>query len=1009
MLYSLRRLTQSLACTLLVLGLSVPVLAADQTVLGKTLLVKDRGAPAKRSILATAKEKKSANTIVGTPTTGGATLALTVNGSTPSSETYALPAASWSGDASKGFKYKGAKGSNSPVKLAQLKLKKGVFQITALLIGKLGPISVVPPNTGTDGCLLLTIGGGDSYSVRFAGAVTNKGAKLFKVAKVTQEGTCVGSVTTTTTTSPTTTSTTIPGSEVACGALAPLSSGTCAVTTGNTALLLEGDVLAPTTIYRGGQVAVDASGTIICVGCDCAATVPSATRITCPDGAISPGLINGLDHITFTQNAPASDTGERYEHRHNWRTGSGGHTQITSAGSATANQIRWGELRFLMGGATSTIGSGSATGLIRNLDRSSASGLPLEPVHLETFPLDDSNGTQISSGCGYSNIDAAASVALYDAYVPVAGEGVSASARNELTCMTSTANGGEDLALQQTAFANAVSAVPSQLALMSQRGAGLVWVPRSNIRLYGNTANVRAAVALGVEVALGTDWTVSGSMNLLRELHCADSFNQTYLDAFFSDRDLWLMATQNAARHAAADVLIGSIAVGKLADIAIFNAASHDGYRAVVAADPQDVVLVLRGGQALYGDQGLITGLTTGGTCDALDVCGVQKAVCLSSETGMTLSALQTAVAGTYPAFFCGTPTNEPTCTPSRSASVSGSTIYTGAPSGTDTDGDGIPNASDNCPDVFNPIRPMDDSAQADADADGVGDACDPCPLAANIAVCPNNGADIDADGVGNLVDNCEAVANADQIDADADGKGDACDACPADANPGGFGCPETIYRIKNGTVAEGSRVVVRGGLITGKGSNGFFMQVKAGDVGYAGANYSGIFVSTGNGSPFLSAAVGNRVDVAGTVSVFFGQIELSSVTAVTIVSASVEPPPTPELATATEVTTGGSRADALEGVVVQIGAATISALGSGTEFTVNDGGGTVVVDDSLFALPSPTVGRAFQSVTGVLAHVNDASKISPRSLDDLPPPTCFGLTACSWDEGATPVRGGNC
>jgi hypothetical protein len=39
---------------------------------------------------------------------------------------------------------------------------------------------------------------------------------------------------------------------------------------------------------------------------------------------------------------------------------------------------------------------------------------------------------------------------------------------------------------------------------------------------------------------------------------------------------------------------------------------------------------------------------------------------------------------------------------------------------GTDTDGDGIPDASDNCPTVPNP-------GQQDTDGDGIGDACDPC------------------------------------------------------------------------------------------------------------------------------------------------------------------------------------------------------------------------------------------------------------------------------------------
>ena len=96
----------------------------------------------------------------------------------------------------------------------------------------------------------------------------------------------------------------------------------------------------------------------------------------------------------------------------------------------------------------------------------------------------------------------------------------------------------------------------------------------------------------------------------------------------------------------------------------------------------------------------------------------------------MSYAAVQ-AAANSFAAFFCGPPPNEPTCVPSRPASVAGSTIYTGAVSADDGDGDGIPDAADDCPRVFNPIRPVDNGAQADADGDGLGDLCDPCPLAA--------------------------------------------------------------------------------------------------------------------------------------------------------------------------------------------------------------------------------------------------------------------------------------
>ena len=34
----------------------------------------------------------------------------------------------------------------------------------------------------------------------------------------------------------------------------------------------------------------------------------------------------------------------------------------------------------------------------------------------------------------------------------------------------------------------------------------------------------------------------------------------------------------------------------------------------------------------------------------------------------------------------------------------------------------------DDCPAVFNPVRPMDNMKQADVNTNGIGDACDPKP-----------------------------------------------------------------------------------------------------------------------------------------------------------------------------------------------------------------------------------------------------------------------------------------
>jgi hypothetical protein len=91
---------------------------------------------------------------------------------------------------------------------------------------------------------------------------------------------------------------------------------------------------------------------------------------------------------------------------------------------------------------------------------------------------------------------------------------------------------------------------------------------------------------------------------------------------------------------------------------------------------------------------------------------------------------------------------------------------------GSDLDGDGQPDFSDNCPTTPNP-------AQTDSDGDGVGNACDNCAFTSN-----TDQSDGDGDGLGNVCDNCPAVANLSQVDGDGDGRGDACDNCPILSNP---------------------------------------------------------------------------------------------------------------------------------------------------------------------------------------------------------------------------------
>jgi len=757
--------------------------------------------------------------------------------------------------------------------------------------------------------------------------------------------------------------------------------GTCAVEAGsNGATLLRGAVLTPRGVLRGGQVLVGSDGTIACVDCDCTseAQAADAAVVTCDQGVISPGLINPHDHITFANNTPIGEGPDRYEHRHDWRTGANGHVELNTNGGASADVVRAAELRFLMSGATSIAGAGSAAGLVRNLDTSGAlEGLAARVADSDTFPLDDANGTTQEMGCNYGGSPASGgSIDNLDSYLPHIAEGIGQTACNEFSCSA----GEFDLIAPQTAVVHGVGLTADKVDQMREADALLVWSPRSNVVLYGNTASVTLFDHLSVPIALGTDWVPSGSMNMFRELQCADSLNSVYFDGHFSDFELWQMVTTNAAFAVGAEDGIGMLKRGYMADIAVFNAGGgNEDHRAIIAGTEADTVLVMRGGEPLFGDAALMDVLRPG--CESLDVCGTSKVACVEADTGETLAAARSAMESFYPLFFCGTPDDEPSCVPTRPGE------YTGMGGG-DSDGDGVGDADDNCPAVFNPVRPLEE-VQGDFDQDGYGDACDTCPLLATNDCTPYVVADLDGDGVPNGTDNCPDDPNADQADDDNDGHGDLCDDCAA-SNPGPAGCVTTIPAVRDPSHPDhptvGDAVRIEGVIVTGlhDDNSGLYVQDPA------GGEFSGLFVFVGGGAD--AAAVGDIVTVTGTYDEFFELSQLDGGN-VQVTEPGGGLPVTPIVVTPAEVANGGEFSESYESMLVQVNAVSIVDMNPDAErdfdeFEIEDG---LRVDDAAFdALDNLCeAGTTFDSIVGLLSFSFGNHKLLPRSADDLVKPSC--------------------
>ena len=66
---------------------------------------------------------------------------------------------------------------------------------------------------------------------------------------------------------------------------------------------------------------------------------------------------------------------------------------------------------------------------------------------------------------------------------------------------------GRGLLRPGVSLIHGVAITPERFREMAANGVGLIWSPRSNVELYGDTANVAAAKAAGVKMALAPDWS----------------------------------------------------------------------------------------------------------------------------------------------------------------------------------------------------------------------------------------------------------------------------------------------------------------------------------------------------------------------------------------------------------------------------------------------------------------------------------------------------------------------
>ena len=349
-------------------------------------------------------------------------------------------------------------------------------------------------------------------------------------------------------------------------------------------------------------------GNILDIGAtnDIKSKAPDASVFDCSSSYISPGLINPHEHPNWSGGFPDPMTRPVYSHRDQWRGVAGPEYYAVEFEEVEEDvQKFWIELRHLLSGTTTMAGSGGIDGLVKNAGWPTNGVEYSYPVEAKTFPYTP-NATKELSGFSYplAPTDSRDPDVLSPAgtcYVPHIAEGTNFTAEIEGKFYLDYVSKNPE---RRYSLIHGVGLSRSDVERLKDLDVTLIWSPRSNVVLYGITVDIPNALRAGARVAISTDWSYSGSYNLLEEFRCAEHIDNAQWDDHLSGSDYWLMATEHAAYSLEVEKLTGKLEQGFAADIMIFRKRTNDPFGDMVSSKVSDVIATFVDGELLSGYSG---------------------------------------------------------------------------------------------------------------------------------------------------------------------------------------------------------------------------------------------------------------------------------------------------------------------------------------------------------------------------------------------------------------------
>jgi cytosine/adenosine deaminase-related metal-dependent hydrolase len=391
-------------------------------------------------------------------------------------------------------------------------------------------------------------------------------------------------------------------------------------------------------IDRGAIVAIEDRGKPAPAGFEDVAQVNSR-------GTLFPGLIELHNHLSYNALPLWSPVPKIFQHRGQWPDHPdyrklisgpmrvvGEYRDAQGKAALLAPLVRYVECKCLLGGVTTSQGimlSSNAgvqrfyRGIIRNVEQTDDPALSEALARIPDIDARDARSflsrLEREDSCFLLHLSEG---------VTRAGQADSIARRHFLALEVAP----DEWAINDR-FAGIHSAglLPEDFLVLGQRGGSMVWSPLSNLLLYGETARVDAAKREGVRIALGSDWSPSGSKNLLGELKVAWLYSQHLLDGVFTARDIVAMATRDAAAILKWQAALGTLERGKRADLLVIEGTKGDPYEALIKAKETSIRLVMINGIARYGTPALMKALGPDG--ETLRVGGRERKLYLQQDT----------------------------------------------------------------------------------------------------------------------------------------------------------------------------------------------------------------------------------------------------------------------------------------------------------------------------------------------------------------------------------------